>query len=99
MSSLCRFTLLHAPNDMKVKNALAVKAVLELCDRVGDHLEENWKDALWCVSRWELLYQSQSGGPTDASLFADAREVSECNPYKDPNHYVPEIFAVYLAGL
>lgn len=77
MSSLCRFTLLHAPNNMKVKNALAVKAILELCDRVGSHLEENWKDALWCVSRWELLYQSQFGGPTDASLFADGKEVSE----------------------
>lgn len=62
---------------MTVKNALAFKIILESCDQVGDNLQENWKDVLWCVSRWELMYQTTAGGPTDASFFATANEVSK----------------------
>lgn len=33
-----------------------------------------WQEVLRCVSRWELLQQIASGGPTDAHLFAPAAE-------------------------
>ncbi|GMH32506.1 hypothetical protein BSKO_00340 [Bryopsis sp. KO-2023] len=80
VSSACRFTLLHAPTNMRVKNGLAFKSLLEVCDQVGDHLQENWTDVLRCVSKWEQLYQSQAGGPTDALLFAASNESSASEP-------------------
>ncbi len=33
-----------------------------------------WQEVLRCVSRWELLQQIASGGPTDAHLFAAPAE-------------------------
>lgn len=33
-----------------------------------------WQEVLRCVSRWELLQQIASGGPTDALLFAAPAE-------------------------
>lgn len=34
------------------------------------HPQNVWQEVLRCVSRWELLQQIASGGPTDAHLFA-----------------------------
>jgi hypothetical protein len=33
-----------------------------------------WQEVLRCVSRWELLQQIASGGPSDALLFAAPAE-------------------------
>ena len=33
-------------------------------------LQNVWSEVLRCVSRWELLQQLHSGGPTDALLFS-----------------------------
>ena len=38
------------------------------------HLQNVWQEVLRCVSRWELLQQIASGGPTDALLFAAPTE-------------------------
>ena len=38
-------------------------------------MQEVWHEVLRCVSRWELLQQVHSGGPTDALLFAQPGEV------------------------
>lgn len=38
------------------------------------HLQNVWQEVLRCVSRWELLQQIASGGPTDALLFAAPAE-------------------------
>lgn len=41
----------------------------------GQHLfgmQNVWSEVLRCVSRWELLQQLHSGGPTDALLFSPA---------------------------
>lgn len=37
-------------------------------------VQEVWHEVLRCVSRWELLQQAHSGGPTDALLFAQPGE-------------------------
>ena len=42
--------------------------------RVGVWRQEVWEEVLRCVSRWELLQQVHSGGPTDALLFAQPGE-------------------------
>ena len=38
------------------------------------HAQNVWQEVLRCVSRWELLQQIASGGPTDAHLFAAPAE-------------------------
>ena len=38
------------------------------------HVQHVWQEVLRCVSRWELLQQIASGGPTDALLFAAPTE-------------------------
>lgn len=38
------------------------------------HVQNVWQEVLRCVSRWELLQQIASGGPTDAHLFAAPAE-------------------------
>lgn len=77
ITSLSRFTLLYNPSHMKVKNALAFRALLLAAERVGDNFGENWVDILRCASQWEEVYQTHAGGPTDASLFAIRDEVPE----------------------
>jgi hypothetical protein len=37
-------------------------------------MQNVWQEVLRCVSRWELLQQIASGGPTDALLFAGPTE-------------------------
>lgn len=39
-------------------------------------VQEVWQEVLRCVSRWELLQQMTSGGPTDAFLFSSAPDPS-----------------------
>eukprot|EP00210_Caulerpa_lentillifera_P001785 g1715.t1 len=70
ITSLSRFTMFYNPSHMKVKNALAFKALLLATERVGDFFGENWVDVLRCVSQWEQVHQVHVGGPTDATLFA-----------------------------
>ena len=36
--------------------------------------QEVWQDVLRCVSRWELLQTIHSGGPSDATIFAQPSE-------------------------
>ena len=38
------------------------------------HVQNVWQEVLRCVSRWELLQQIASGGPSDALLFAAPAE-------------------------
>eukprot|EP00798_Chlamydomonas_sp_ICE-L_P022399 gene22399-29511_t len=71
-NGLCNFTHLHSPATMKLKNALAFKALLQVAQSVGNQLQERWMDVLRCISRWELLQQMASGTPTDAVLFSPA---------------------------
>ncbi|DBA82002.1 TPA: hypothetical protein ACH3X1_007704 [Trebouxia sp. C0004] len=70
VTSVCRFTMLHSPQSMQIKNAHAFRALLIVADENGNHMHNVWSEVLRCVSRWELLQQLHSGGPTDALLFS-----------------------------
>ena len=37
-------------------------------------LQEVWQEVMRCVSRWDLLQQLHSGGPSDAVIFAQHSE-------------------------
>jgi brefeldin A-inhibited guanine nucleotide-exchange protein len=69
VSSLARITMVHAPVRMRVKHALALRALLHIADVEGNSLGDNWRDILRCVSRFELLLQLSTGLPSDATLF------------------------------
>ena len=133
VTTVARFTQLHAPASMALKHAQAFRALLVIADENGNHLgvchpvadscssnglrpmpnfgslaivqahneglehavlcstgsgcchscslkrmcmpvQDVWQEVLRCVSRWELLQQIASGGPTDAHLFAAPAE-------------------------
>ena len=49
--------------------AVCIKLSISASD-IGVVLQNVWSEVLRCVSRWELLQQLHSGGPTDALLFS-----------------------------
>jgi guanine nucleotide-exchange factor len=55
LTSLVRFTFLHAPREMRSKNVEALKMLLGLCQADPDALKDTWNAILECLSRLEYL--------------------------------------------
>lgn len=55
LTSLVRFTFLHAPKEMRSKNVEALRILLALCDSEPDTLQDTWNAVLECVSRLEFI--------------------------------------------
>ncbi|AEE77786.1 HOPM interactor 7 [Arabidopsis thaliana] len=55
LTSLVRFTFLHAPKEMRSKNVEALRILLGLCDSEPDTLQDTWNAVLECVSRLEFI--------------------------------------------
>uniref|UniRef100_A0A2P2KPC1 Brefeldin A-inhibited guanine nucleotide-exchange protein 5 n=4 Tax=Rhizophora mucronata TaxID=61149 RepID=A0A2P2KPC1_RHIMU len=55
LTSLIRFTFLHAPKEMRSKNVEALRTLLALCDSKTDSLQDTWNAVLECVSRLEFI--------------------------------------------
>ncbi|KAI8920934.1 hypothetical protein DFJ77DRAFT_506560 [Powellomyces hirtus] len=55
ISTLSKFTMLGNVHEMKAKNFEATKTLLEIAFTEGNHLGENWKDVVLCVSQLEKL--------------------------------------------
>ncbi|KAJ9168124.1 hypothetical protein P3X46_019686 [Hevea brasiliensis] len=55
LTSLVRFTFLHAPKEMRSKNVEALRTLLSLCDSETDSLQDTWNAVLECVSRLEFI--------------------------------------------
>ncbi|KAL2937664.1 Brefeldin A-inhibited guanine nucleotide-exchange protein 5 [Bienertia sinuspersici] len=55
LTSLVRFTFLHAPKEMRSKNFEALRTLLALCESDIDSLEDTWNAVLECVSRLEFI--------------------------------------------
>ena len=89
ISSLARFTTVHAPSRMRVKHALAFRALLHVADAEGNSLGDMWGEVLRCVSRFELLVQLDSGGAADAVLFV----MSSPSPANTPTHLTVESYS------
>uniref|UniRef100_M8AWF1 Brefeldin A-inhibited guanine nucleotide-exchange protein 2 n=1 Tax=Aegilops tauschii TaxID=37682 RepID=M8AWF1_AEGTA len=51
LTSLVRFTFLHAPREMRSKNVEALRTLLALADMDMDALQDAWTAVLECVSR------------------------------------------------
>ncbi|KAI8821985.1 uncharacterized protein EV422DRAFT_586065 [Fimicolochytrium jonesii] len=55
ISTLSKFTMLGNMQEMKAKNLEATKCLLDIAFTEGNHLGENWKDVVLCVSQLEKL--------------------------------------------
>jgi guanine nucleotide-exchange factor len=55
LTSLVRFTFLHAPREMRSKNVEALKMLLGLCQDDPNALKDTWNAILECLSRLEYL--------------------------------------------
>lgn len=55
LTSLVRFTFLHAPKEMRSKNVEALRTLLALCETDTDSLEDTWNAVLECISRLEFI--------------------------------------------
>lgn len=60
LTSLVRFTFLHAPKQMRSKNVEALRTLLDLCDSDTDSLQDSWNAVLECVSRLECITSTPS---------------------------------------
>jgi len=60
LTSLVRFTFLHAPKEMRSKNVEALRTLLILCDTETDALQDTWNAVLECVSRLEYITSTPS---------------------------------------
>ena len=73
-AGLSNFCMYNCPCVLAETGALFLPAVQNV-----------WQEVLRCVSRWELLQQIASGGPTDAHLFAAPSEPAQ--PTKRRNFF------------
>ncbi|XP_074312417.1 brefeldin A-inhibited guanine nucleotide-exchange protein 5 [Silene latifolia] len=55
LTSLVRFTFLHAPKEMRSKNVEALRTLLALGESDADALEDTWNAVLECISRLEFI--------------------------------------------
>ncbi|XP_065620356.1 brefeldin A-inhibited guanine nucleotide-exchange protein 5 [Quercus suber] len=60
LTSLVRFTFLHAPKEMRSKNMEALRTLLSLCNSETDSLQDTWNAVLECVSRLEFITSTPS---------------------------------------
>ncbi|GAB2273813.1 Brefeldin A-inhibited guanine nucleotide-exchange protein 5 [Dionaea muscipula] len=60
LTSLVRFTFLHAPKEMRTKNVEALRNLLILCDTDIDSLQDTWNAVLECISRLEFITSNPS---------------------------------------
>lgn len=60
LTSLVRFTFLHAPKEMRSKNVEALRTLLILSDTETDALQDTWNAVLECVSRLEYITSTPS---------------------------------------
>uniref|UniRef100_A0A0D6QU32 SEC7 domain-containing protein n=1 Tax=Araucaria cunninghamii TaxID=56994 RepID=A0A0D6QU32_ARACU len=60
LTSLVRFTFLHAPKEMRSKNVEALRTLLLLGGSETDALQDTWNAVLECVSRLEYITSTPS---------------------------------------
>jgi len=59
VTALAKFTLMHAPVRMRVKNAEAFQTLLSAAEEAGNRLHRSWDTVLNTISIFDGLYQAQ----------------------------------------
>eukprot|EP00730_Choanoeca_flexa_P014367 TRINITY_DN6260_c0_g1_i1.p1 TRINITY_DN6260_c0_g1~~TRINITY_DN6260_c0_g1_i1.p1 ORF type:complete len:1256 (+),score=488.56 TRINITY_DN6260_c0_g1_i1:453-3770(+) len=73
--ALAKFTNLSNFTEMKHKNVEAIRCILDVGIREGNHLGSSWKDVLTCVSQLELAQlvgASNAGGKKKSEYLSEA---------------------------
>lgn len=74
LTSLVRFTFLHAPKEMRSKNVEALRTLLVLCDSDMNALQDTWNAVLECVSRLEFITSTPS---ISATVMQGSNQISK----------------------
>ncbi|KAF5761248.1 putative Sec7 domain, mon2, dimerization and cyclophilin-binding domain, Sec7 domain superfamily [Helianthus annuus] len=64
LTSLIRYTFLHAPKDMRSKNVEALRTLLDISDSEPDALQDTWNAVLECTSRLEYIVSTPAMAAT-----------------------------------
>nr|XP_043623310.1 brefeldin A-inhibited guanine nucleotide-exchange protein 5-like [Erigeron canadensis] len=64
LTSLIRYTFLHAPKDMRSKNVEALRTLLDISDSEPDALQDTWNAVLECTSRLEYTVSTPAMAAT-----------------------------------
>ncbi|KAL6504030.1 Brefeldin A-inhibited guanine nucleotide-exchange protein 5 [Orobanche gracilis] len=73
LTSLIRYTFLHAPRDMRGKNVEALRTLLTLCDTEIYAFQDSWFAILECISRLEYAV---SWPPLTATIMQGSNQIS-----------------------
>jgi guanine nucleotide-exchange factor len=73
LTSLVRFTFLHAPREMRSKNVEALKTLLSMCQNEPEALQDTWNAVLECVSRLEFIISTPG---ISSSLMQGSNQIS-----------------------
>eukprot|EP00271_Cylindrocystis_brebissonii_P020908 TRINITY_DN720_c0_g1_i1.p1 TRINITY_DN720_c0_g1~~TRINITY_DN720_c0_g1_i1.p1 ORF type:complete len:1456 (+),score=376.66 TRINITY_DN720_c0_g1_i1:496-4368(+) len=68
LTSLIRFTFLHAPKEMRTKNVEALRTLLTLAEAKPDTLQDTWNAVLECTSRLEHIVSTPALSGTLMSM-------------------------------
>ncbi|XP_023737660.1 brefeldin A-inhibited guanine nucleotide-exchange protein 5 [Lactuca sativa] len=64
LTSLIRYTFLHAPKDMRSKNVEALRTLLDISGTEPDALQDTWNAVLECTSRLEYTVSTPAMAAT-----------------------------------
>ncbi|KAD4982629.1 hypothetical protein R6Q59_002233 [Mikania micrantha] len=64
LTSLIRYTFLHAPKDLRSKNVEAMRTLLDISDSEPDALQDTWNAVLECTSRLEYIVSTPAMAAT-----------------------------------
>ncbi|XP_076892587.1 brefeldin A-inhibited guanine nucleotide-exchange protein 5-like [Bidens hawaiensis] len=64
LTSLIRYTFLHAPKDLRSKNVEAIRTLLDISDTEPDALQDTWNAVLECTSRLEYIVSTPAMAAT-----------------------------------
>lgn len=82
INALTKFTSLDTVREMKSKNILCIKLVLQVGVHDGDYLDESWTPVLQCISLLSRLQTVGCGIQTDEIYLSESNSVIDRNGRK-----------------
>lgn len=83
INALAKFTTLDVVKEMKIKNILCIKLLLQIAFSEAEYLEKSWSQVLQCVSLLSRLQLFATGSHTDDMFFSTGK--GDSARLSDPN--------------
>ena len=87
VNALVKFTTLETVREMRSKNVLCIKLLINVALSEGDFLEESWNQVLQSISQLARLHLFASGGHTDDMFFSSDASTSSVSNSSDGGRY------------